>query len=484
MSFWPFKKKETAEKPSSSIISEVDTTITLIPEKLDVRIKTHNISYNGITFQCLSFVTKGLAPLGQKELVLTLEHKNDVPQPYPQLPLDFFKTVYHYASEGSIVEEGGKTEFGNTFLGKKAVIYIIGQDEISGLQTPKEYLSMILLTEKEIEAVNRYGYLRVLSMLGNLYAYYPTPFWNDLSRMELSVGEFIETSILNNFNGLPLSKSIVTQIGEEVQLKIAKGTPMLEEAPPRSMPVAILPSLDASADACYTWNPEQLKVITTYTDITQINKISGCFIGLLAEQETSLVRIIEDGFVILMTNNQWEKFWKAYLNQQPFSIEPSGEGLSFSMEWREEVNEKKEIPYTDFYNPIDQKTYSAQWNLVTPEVPTSSNNRVEAEYLRLITDQGTISENIDTEEMGIYARLIIEEVDKIPNDKIEGSGKFIIQVTLSSTSSPLFEIAAEKKLSAVDEYFKEVHEKVSALDGLKTKKDNVVFQINYVVKKQ
>lgn len=479
--FLPLKKKNLVAPNFPNAGVEVDTTIALIPEKLEVRIKTHEVSYNDRTIQCLSYVTQGLAPLGQRELVLTLEFKNDLPEPYPKTPFDFFITVHHLASEGRIVEEGGRSEFTDTFLNRKAAIYIKGPSEIQGLNTPQDYLSVILITNKELEAYNQYGYLRILSLLGNVYRYYPTPFWNDISRKELPLSSVNENSILNNVNCLWLTKSTVTQIGNQIHLKMAKDIPMLEEKPPTSMPVAILPSLDMSADACYVWNPDQLMVITPYTDVAQITKTGGCFVALVAEQESAFIRIIEDGFGIFMTNKQWKKFWKAYDKRQPFSIELPGESLSFSLEWVEQINEKEKVPFTDFYNPFDQKTYSGQWEGVDPIESTSTDDeKVRVEYIRMITDNGTVSENIDATELGYYAGLISNEVSTIPSDEIEGSGRFIVQVTLSSASEPEVRLVYEKTLSA-DNYFQKVKEKVNALEGLNTKKENIVFHVNFIV---
>ncbi len=338
MSFFKFWSKANVPVSQAVPMTEVDTTITLIPGKLSVFIKTHEISWQDQKVQCLSYVSNGFAPLGQKELVLTLQDKGGFEGPYPELPLEFFKTVYQLSSEGRFVEEGDRTEFKKTFLGKKAIIYMKRPDEIPGLKTPEDYLSMILLTEKETDAVNRYGYQRILSMLGNVYRHYPCPYWNDLSRKELSLSEIYKTSLLNQAYGIPLSKSTVTQVGNKVILKISRGAESLEKLPSAEIPIALFPSLDLSADGCYTWSP-QLSIISPHTDASQLTGIGGCFLLLIAGQDAPLVRVFEDGFALLMTNKQWTAFWKAFQNQTSFSIEAYGDNLSFSVEWVDQVNQ-------------------------------------------------------------------------------------------------------------------------------------------------
>lgn len=78
--------------------------------------------------------------------------------------LDFFKMVYQLAEEGKIVDEGDITELtaGGVFH-RRGVLYA-GNHSISGLTTPENFLSMILLTSGELEAVKHMGHLRILSL--------------------------------------------------------------------------------------------------------------------------------------------------------------------------------------------------------------------------------------------------------------------------------------------------------------------------------
>lgn len=478
MSFFTFRNKAKIPILRTVPNTEVDTTITLIPGKLVVFIKTHEISWHDQKLQCLSYVTSGLAQLGQKELVLTLEDKGGLERPYPESPLEFFNTVYHLSSEGRFVEEGGATEFKKTFLGKKAIIYMKRPDEISGLKTPEDYLCMILLTEKEIDAVNHYGFQRILSILGNVYRHYPSPYWNDLSRKELSLSEIYETSFLNQAYAIPLSKSTVTQIGDKVILKISRGAEVVKKLPSATIPIAILPSLDLSADGCFTWNPEQLSIISPYTDASQLTGIGGCFLLLVPDQDTPLVRVIEDGFALLMTNKQWKQFWKAFQTQKPFSIESYGDDLSFSVEWVDQVNQREKIPYSDFHNLFDQKVYSAQWMTVQSDTISLDTGKVQMEFIRMISDNATFSGNVDGEVLGGYAKLVADAVSGIPHSG--SSGRFVIQVTLSHSSLPVIEIAFENTVS--ENYLQKVYESANAVEGITTKKENIIFQINMVIK--
>lgn len=477
MSLFSFSRKsKKTDLPAPSKV-EIDTMVNLLPGKLNVSIQTHEVSWQEKQLPCLSYVTDGLAAVGQKELVLTLENQGGLEQPYPAIPLEFFKMVYKAASEGSFVEEGGRTVFRQPFLGKMAIIYMKRPDEISGLYTPEEYLNMILLTEKEMDAVNRYGYQRILSMLGNVYRHYPCPFWNDLSRKELSLTSLYKKSFLNQAYGFILSESTVTQVDNEVILKITKGAVGVDKVPAANAPIAILPSLDLSAEGCFTWDSTQLSIISPYTDVAQLKRIGGCFLLLIANQDTPLVKVIEDGFALLMTNQQWQQFWKAVFAEQTFDLKMPGNELSFSLEWVAQVNQREEIPISDFHNPIDHNVYSGQWKTVQPDTVAETTGKVQVENLRVISNQATVSGNVDGETLGVYARKIGDAVSGLPCN--ENGGHFVIQVTLSQSSPPLIELAFENTVS--QDYVQDVYKTVNAIGGINTKKNDVVFQINMLI---
>lgn len=66
-----------------STLPKIDTTITLIEEKLNVSIRTHEHYTGNQMVNCLSYVTSGYEKVGQKELVFTMVYGKKTEKPYP-----------------------------------------------------------------------------------------------------------------------------------------------------------------------------------------------------------------------------------------------------------------------------------------------------------------------------------------------------------------------------------------------------------------
>ena len=212
-----------------------------------------------------------------------------------------------------------------------------------------------------------------------------------------------------------------------------------------------------------------------------MTKICGCFLLLIPGQKESFIQVYEDGFCVQMTNRQSAAFWQAYINRRSFSLKSVASGLSFSTKWVDKIDEVEQEPVTDFYNPFDQKVYSARWDLATPNTAVvQEDGIVQMEFLRLLTDTNIITENINQEILGVYARQLSDKIVEIAYDQEGEEGRFIFQVTLRCNDLPLMEVSAEKTLTDMT-YFKAVSKAAMAVDGLQSKKDDIVFHLNFVI---
>lgn len=311
--------------------------IEIIPSKLIVTISEHQIpvTMENNNTSALSFVTKGLRDIEQQELFFVLKtHKID-PSDIPQDPLHFFAQVYQLAQKGQRVRKHDVTQFGKKDMwGWKGIVYASPPPHLQK-ELPSGCLCMVLLSLEEVQAVQSFGALRILSMLGKQARYYPYPYWTDHHRANLLI-QAIKDSLLSKVNRINLPEAVVTLIkNEHIYLKVLKeiAIDFPEETFPSAIPIGILPTLDVKADACLTWSfdtnvPEAITLPNSKGLV-----IGGCMLVIIGEQTQNSSRILEDGFALLLTNKEWKRFWLAFENKTIYELETSSEVMNFSLIW-------------------------------------------------------------------------------------------------------------------------------------------------------
>lgn len=346
MKFWKniFNKKEkqqainsTTKPPTKKPSLGIPTLVNLIPSKLLAKIFYHTIKTQNGEEKCLAYLTEGLKDIGQKELLLVLRN-NDHDYQVSERPLDFFRQVYQLASDGRIVDRSDVSQFGkNDLFGWKGIVYADVPDNIK-TEIPADTLAMVLLSMQEVLSIQKSGYMRILSMLGKEKRFYPFPYWSDLNRINLPIEEVSSKSILYQINGtIRMHHATITTQNNKVSLKLPKDLAskyLPTEVLSNSLSIAILPSLDKNTDGCLTWTFD-----TSFTDAIVPNnskgaQLGGCFLVLLPGQPHNSVRITEDGFTLMMSNNNWTKFWESMIHKRELLIPSTNNQMDFSLEWR------------------------------------------------------------------------------------------------------------------------------------------------------
>ncbi|CAA6827771.1 MAG: Unknown protein [uncultured Aureispira sp.] len=312
-------------------------TIERIPKKLSIIVDEHQIpvTMGNNNVRALSYLSTGLSQVGQQELFFVLKTNQIDVNNIPTEPLHFFEQVYQFATQGQIVKEGDITQFGQKDLwGWKGIVYAKSPLHLQK-QLPKDCLSLILLSLEEVQAIPSFGALRVLSMLGKQARYYPFPYWTDNHRANLLIGALKE-SLLTRVNRINLPEAVVTSVkNKHIYLKIARqlSLDLSKQTFPSSVPIGILPSLAAEADACLTWSFEPNKPEAISLPDSKGSIISGCLLVLIGGQAQNSSRILEDGFALLLTTEEWERFWLAFKSKQVYQLKTSSEGMDFSLIW-------------------------------------------------------------------------------------------------------------------------------------------------------
>jgi hypothetical protein len=285
-------------------------TIQLLPKgRLKALIYHHPIkSMISGSIWCWTYVSQGLAQLGQKEVVFTVKRRVAIEgeNQYDQEPLKWFEFLYSLAQERKIVDNFQQTIFqAPSFLGRPdftMVLYCpLGTlDNVPKSYLPDQGLQVIPLTSTEAEVAKCYGSMRPLAQLGSSERRFPFPPWIDRDRnhcisiadmrgtvrSELSFNSVLEVSVFKRGSDIVVH---VPQRAEE----------FMKETVARLKPSHVL-ALDsfmyAGADSGMLWKNSDARPrgysIGTFNACMNLGFIIFC-----PEQESDGWQQEEDGYV-------------------------------------------------------------------------------------------------------------------------------------------------------------------------------------------
>jgi hypothetical protein len=406
-----------------------------IPDKLQVWVHQHHIdSQNGL-IPCWSYVTDGLWTHGNKEIILTIRHselENLFPaNPFVHTPIvDLFKGIYQCVESGKIASEGGCSWFSaNYWENWKAIVYVSPQPsqlQNIKLETNSPLIAGIFLTSEEFEVYQNFGLTRVLSSLGKAYAFYPYPVWCERSRPSVISVSMMQNSFLTKapqliVNGarvcreaLPIStiyhpnpqpylyQSIISwdEAGTHIKLKLlSSATKILRDRLsklPSDSALILLTDFDPEANGCLVWNVEKSQACAIVPDRSNGSQMGGCFIGFVPNQTEDKGTVIEDGFVMLLTDTSWLAIREAIEIGSSIFIPATNGGSSFSLEWLPQV----------YISPVDGKHYIGEgsWNKYLPSSPRQKvdGEAIEMKEIILLSSEQEFAARVQTEDLGSY----------------------------------------------------------------------------------
>lgn len=294
----------------------------------------HNAPTKTVGLACL---TEGLYANGQKEILFVHVNKK---REYVEVPNDiviFAKQLFQLSSNNQIVDEGGHSQFGTKgLMGWKGVVYTTAPKHLKE-RYKSPTLSMILLTEEEAVAVPQVGALRVLSMLGNMYRYFPNPYWSDVDRAPLPIAQMLKQSFLTKVGARIQTPDItVTLANKQVTLQLRRNLKLNlpEEGIPSEYPVAILPALRSDTNACLTFAFDEAEngSAAISPSGSDGSVMGGCTLLLLGQQEQFATQTAEDGFIIMLKDEQWSEFWDAFSQKEELNF-TNGYSNDFCVQW-------------------------------------------------------------------------------------------------------------------------------------------------------
>jgi len=282
---------------------------------LCVHVYLHEIDSRTGRLTCWSYVTEGLMSRGQKELVFTLQCKPGEPADgFPRDPLEVFFSINGLAEQGRLVDVGGVSQFDGRKLFGRHLAYIEAET-FHGVRVPPDALAAILVTDDEVQAVQEFGILRVMSRLGFASRYYPCPPWSERSRTGISFREVRQQTILKKVVSGRARGVRIVHDDQGVEVRIDRDAiPRLQK--PMSdlgsdQVVALLTDIDPGANGCLVWEPGQSQPEAITAPHSDGSRLCGCFAMLVPGQGGNDVQLVEDGIALMLADDAFAEIRQA-----------------------------------------------------------------------------------------------------------------------------------------------------------------------------
>lgn len=449
------KAETTAGFQVASSANEFPRWVEVIRGKLKVRIFLHDIKYEKEKIPCWSYLTDGLAAHKQKEILFTLRReKGQKPNDYPREFLELFATVFQYAEKGELVDQGGVTLFGEPgFLGHKNVrgIGYVEPQGFPGVETSGvPLLAAILLKEDEAKIASDLGLTRITALLGKKYRYYPCPTWSDLKREPVASQGAMDKTLLRQITRVSIRASYYEE-QDHIFLSVSPSSrSRLQEflgQRPFNEPLALYTQPDSRANACLVWHLSQYPPMAIAPPGSDGSRKTGAFLAFVPEQEKNEIRMLEDGFSVFLTNNDWQKIREALLSGKDVFVPPvAANAASISLEW------KKAVAYTSL---VTGETFVAEgWATYKPEttLPPKELVAVSSSRTVLLTNQPDLAARTTAEDLAAYVNAIEKVVDGFftPLDR-KTSRELTIHLALTPTGHEVRVVAVPELSEAVAE---------------------------------
>jgi len=451
----------------------------LIPGTLGMRVYLHDLDSQAGAVPCWTYVTQGFWEHKQKEFIFSLcRNPEEKAADFPQEPLEFFKAVYRYAEQGRLVDVGDISELAaSSLLGHKGLLYI-SPESYEGIESPNPALTAVLLTEEELSAVKQFGPTRVMARLGQLAHYYPCPPWSDRTRPNLSFSRSMEESILVQFPRLWMRGIRVRMEDNCIKLRLLPQVASLlydrlKQLPSESS-LALLTEIDLSADGCLVWEPGGYHPSAITPAESSGSHLCGCFVAFVPGQAGDGGQLIEDGFLILLTNESWIAIRQAIASSHPLFISSTGDGLSLQLEWIQ----------TSYRNPFDGTTIYAEsgWDTYFPLVSREDGyiGPVELKHIRLLMPADDIAQRVGIEPFGAYTQAIEDVVrHQFGSTTVTEGQDLIVQFEVWPEGKLKVEMASYPGID--DKTLREVYSSLLALPVPKVNRDSIKFQIPFTI---
>jgi hypothetical protein len=117
----------------------------------------------------------------------------------------------------------------------------------------------------------------------------------------------------------------------EVGARAAEEASRVIAEDPQNQVLALLPCPDPDADASLVWVPETSEMRAIYLRDGTGNRIAGNHVIFVPEQSRDAVRVVEDGFAVLLTNASWLEIRQRLASAPQNWGMPISDGIGFRL---------------------------------------------------------------------------------------------------------------------------------------------------------
>ena len=440
--------------------------VEAIPSKLNVAISTHVITAAAGPIPCWTYVSDGLAKLGQAEIALTVKREPDeADDAFPRAPIDLFASIHHFASTGRFVREGGSTRLGAGGPGflrpdLTGILYTPSQ-RLAGVATPSAFLTAMVLTGPELQVAEQFGHLRVMTLLGNQTRFFPTAPWLDRRRAEFVRPEVVAGSVLTKVARVRTAGASVHRevgapptgaAGAKVVLRVRRGAAQgLAEgiaSVPANRGLALLVDMPPDADAAMVWTPGSHEAQAIAAAGATGARIAANFLMIAPGVDSDGAREIEDGYGLMLTQSSWDRLRAAIASGSPIELAGADPLLGFALTWVEET----------YQNPVDGRTYVAQGGWQTypprgaaPAAETATTARaVRLAGVRLLQAEAEMDARIEVKAFAQYTRDLETALDGAIGADPGPAFDVLVQVELTPSARPRIQMTVQPPEAPVD----------------------------------
>lgn len=338
---------------------------------------------------------------------MLIEDDGDVSE-FPRTPVKMFQLLGERAAEGRTISAGGSTRLGQSGIFNFPALFYVPAIQYASLPPMDDHLGLILVHHEEYEYARQYGLTRFLSRLGRYCASFPYPTWNTAARPSLFDAGAQEVSILANAGHAATLHSFVHMQDRELQLHlhlddVATVSSRLEALPENQVAIfntAFSPLCEASL---YWQEGQDTPGAYAAPDMTT-DIIGGSFISMTSG-ETAELAIVEDGFAVTLTADQFQALVAAIGNRQVYQANfHSGSQLTVSL--LPPDLQAKARPY----QPI------AAWRSLSPTESQVAPLLQMGDWIDA-TDNQVVAERVSTESLETYLQEVHAKLEQSLGDE-------------------------------------------------------------------
>jgi len=300
--------------------------ITVKPdESLKIEIHLHQFYLGDRDRLCWTYLTHGMTDYQQREMALSLlVDDGGNTEDFPKMPIKLFQLLAEKAQAGQRMENGDSARLGQRGIFGFPCLFTVSAIGFSSLPSLDDYLGLILVHQEEYDYARQYGLTRFLSRLGRFCSSFPYPTWNTQQRPNLFPGSKGEISILANAGHVLAEHSHIHQRANIVQFQLhQQDAPQVTSALEGldNNQIAILnTAFSPRCDASLYWQEGQKDPGAYAAPEATTDLIGGSFVSIGFSDSPEL-SIVEDGYSVILTPENWIKFCDAIRQEQSFECQ-------------------------------------------------------------------------------------------------------------------------------------------------------------------